>query len=85
MPLVFNVHDGYSAGTGHLSGYLTDTQSSFSTVPKISRVILCLLLGSLYLRPGGWVGVCVWVGVGVCVDGCGCVCGCVGVHECKYV
>ena len=46
MPLVFNICNGYPAGTGHLSWYLTNTKSSSSTVPKISRVILGLLLGS---------------------------------------
>lgn len=51
MPLVFNIVNGYSAGTGHLSWYLTNTKSSSSTVSKISRVILGLLLGSLHLRP----------------------------------
>ena len=51
MPLVFNICNGYSAGTGHLSRYLTNTKSSSSTVPKISRVILGLLLGSHHLRP----------------------------------
>ena len=51
MPLVFNIFNGYSAGTGHLSWYLTNTKSSSSTVPKISRVILSLLLGSHHLRP----------------------------------
>ena len=51
MPLMFNVVNGYSAGTGHLSWYLTNTKSSSSAVSKISRVILSLLLGSLHLRP----------------------------------
>ena len=51
MPLVFNICNGYPAGTGHLSWYLTNTKSSSSTVPKISRVILGLLLGSHHLRP----------------------------------
>ena len=51
MPLVFNIFNGYPAGTGHLSWYLTNTKSSSSTVPKISRVILGLLLGSHHLRP----------------------------------
>ena len=51
MPLVFNICNGYSAGTGHLSWYLTNTKSSSLTVPKISRVILGLLLGSHHLRP----------------------------------
>jgi len=59
MPLVFNVCNGYSAGTGYLSWYLTDTQPSFSTVPKISRVILCLLLGLLNLRPDECICRCV--------------------------
>lgn len=51
MPLVFNILNGYFAGTGHLSWYLTNTKSSSSTVSKISRVILSLLLGLLHLRP----------------------------------
>ena len=51
MPLVFNIFNGYSAGTGHLSWYFTNTKSSSSTVPKISRVILGLLLGLHHLRP----------------------------------